>query len=243
MGKRQISAKEVIEDIRSGFTGENLKNKYGLDQGSLESVLTKLKEDGFLTQEELDNRLGGFDLVLDVPTGRRPQPASVPVSACYDRNNANHRSRPPIVGTAVSLIYLSLGTSIFTIALLIPSFDAKVFQVFPPCLWLGLLFSIGFMGFVANRIGAGKNWARIVCSLVVLTSFSFRLLDAATDTQTFLDDVGEPFSVSRVLFLSKLGIWLLYLTATVMLFRRPAREWFATMKTGTSSPKDWVIFF
>jgi hypothetical protein len=230
MGKRQISAREVIQDIRNRFTDEDLKKKYGMDQGSLESLFTKLREAGFLTQAELDKRSCRFDLIMDIPRGQRPQRTSVPLSARRGRSNPNYGSRPPLVSWAVRLIYLILAIGIFNTALMTPSFYSKGLLGFVVFVWL---FIFGWLWFLANRIGAGKNWARIVWLLNILISVPLALLTGA-DSQTFLHNLGASLAVRQVNFFTGLVGNLLALVATVMLFRKPSREWYAKMKTGTS---------
>jgi hypothetical protein len=51
-GKRKLSAKEILTDIRSGMDASELKRKYGLSEKSLEYVCDKLAAAGALTGEE-----------------------------------------------------------------------------------------------------------------------------------------------------------------------------------------------
>ena len=46
--KVKISAKEIVADIKSGMTSVDLKDKYGLTDNQMQSVLTKLKDKGLL---------------------------------------------------------------------------------------------------------------------------------------------------------------------------------------------------
>jgi hypothetical protein len=53
-GKRKLSAKEILSDIRSGMDGSGLKHKYDLSDKALELVLTKLSAAGALTERDVD---------------------------------------------------------------------------------------------------------------------------------------------------------------------------------------------
>jgi hypothetical protein len=52
-GKRKLSAKQVVEDVRSGMDGTGLKRKYGLSDKALQSLCTKLLAAGALTEDEI----------------------------------------------------------------------------------------------------------------------------------------------------------------------------------------------
>jgi hypothetical protein len=52
-GKRKLSAKQVVDDIRSGMDGTELKQKYSLSDKGLESLCTKLLAAGALTEAEI----------------------------------------------------------------------------------------------------------------------------------------------------------------------------------------------
>jgi hypothetical protein len=51
--KRKLSAKEIVEDIRSGMDGTGLKRKYGLSDKALQSLCTKLLTAGALAENEI----------------------------------------------------------------------------------------------------------------------------------------------------------------------------------------------
>lgn len=56
-GKRKISAKEIVVDIRSGMDDAQLQRKYGLSDEALESVFDKLMNAGAITESEIRNRV------------------------------------------------------------------------------------------------------------------------------------------------------------------------------------------
>ena len=73
MAKKQISAKEVLQDIRNGLADEDLLNKYGLSLDGLQSLFKKMMDARILTQNMLDERNQEFNLDVDIPT-EPPQP-------------------------------------------------------------------------------------------------------------------------------------------------------------------------
>ena len=56
MAKAQIKSKEVLQDICSGATDAELKQKYRLTDKGLKSLLKKLIDAGLISQAELDGR-------------------------------------------------------------------------------------------------------------------------------------------------------------------------------------------
>ncbi len=59
--KRTINTKEVVRDIRSHMTDEELMAKYRLSARGLQSVLRKLLEAKLITQSEFDWRPVDYD--------------------------------------------------------------------------------------------------------------------------------------------------------------------------------------
>ncbi len=56
MTKRQIRAKDIINDIHAGKTDQELAEKYGISLSALEMVLEKLAAAGAISQEEIKGR-------------------------------------------------------------------------------------------------------------------------------------------------------------------------------------------
>ena len=65
-GKRKLSAKQILTDIRSGMDGRGLKRKYDLSDKALESVCTRLAATGALTDHEI-RRLGPLRGLSEAP--------------------------------------------------------------------------------------------------------------------------------------------------------------------------------
>ena len=51
--KRQIKAKEVVQDVRNGMTGSQLMAKYGLTRQGLQGILERLADKGLLKPSDL----------------------------------------------------------------------------------------------------------------------------------------------------------------------------------------------
>ncbi len=67
--KRKLSAKQVVEDIRSGMDGTELKRKYGLSDMALQSLCTKLLAAGALTEDEIGQLRLQRDTAKESPQG------------------------------------------------------------------------------------------------------------------------------------------------------------------------------
>ncbi len=80
-GKRKVSAREILSDIRSGMDGSQLRNKHRLSERSLESVYRKLVAAGALTEKEILN-LGRSGKPVDEPSPREPQSSRWQCPAC-----------------------------------------------------------------------------------------------------------------------------------------------------------------
>jgi len=61
MEKTKISAKEVLDDIHSGITDQELMSRHNLSPSQLQSLFTKLVKAGFLAQSDIDQR-GAIEL-------------------------------------------------------------------------------------------------------------------------------------------------------------------------------------
>lgn len=66
MDKRKITAREVLRDIRSGLSDQDLMEKYTLSAQGLQSVFHKLVSAGVITQPELDDRVPITERTVDL---------------------------------------------------------------------------------------------------------------------------------------------------------------------------------
>jgi|GEM_PF-1587401 len=77
MEKRKLSAKEVLEDIRSGISDHELMKKYDLSLKGLQSLFKKLQDCGLVTEAELYQRSPDLAITLAIdPTGDEPPAAT-----------------------------------------------------------------------------------------------------------------------------------------------------------------------
>lgn len=70
--KKGLSAKEVLVDIRSGFSDQDLMEKYGISTNGLQSLLEKLVAAGILKQSELEARAKSFEETVDIDEAVAP---------------------------------------------------------------------------------------------------------------------------------------------------------------------------
>jgi hypothetical protein len=83
-GKRKLSAKEILTDIRSGMDASELKRKYGLSDNSFGYVLKQLSTAGALTEDEqrrLQPRHGSPEPSREM---RRLQPLRTPSKSPHE---------------------------------------------------------------------------------------------------------------------------------------------------------------
>jgi len=74
MGKRAVSARQAVADIRSGMVDADLMRKYHLSATGLQSLLDKLVTGGFIDLSEIASRVpGGFLGVVAVSESARPR--------------------------------------------------------------------------------------------------------------------------------------------------------------------------
>ncbi|MGB6067500.1 MAG: hypothetical protein WBG50_22065 [Desulfomonilaceae bacterium] len=66
MEKRKITAKELLSDIRSGVSDQELMRKYSLSSQGLQSVFSKMVSARMITQAELDDRIPITERTVDL---------------------------------------------------------------------------------------------------------------------------------------------------------------------------------
>jgi len=128
----------------------------------------------------------------------------------------NQTTRPPRVGTAVKLLYITLG-----IGVLRSTMDASMYTevASPAFAMLITLFVLGVMGCFLFMIGKGRNWARIAFLVLFIISIPFAALP-------LMQSVGaNPIS-------GRIGIIqiIIQIVALVFLFQKLSSDWFRDMK-------------
>ena len=66
MGKKKISAKQILEDLTAGMGDDDLRRKHGLSEQGIEAIFKKMIDAGLLTQADLDRRAWEPELEMDV---------------------------------------------------------------------------------------------------------------------------------------------------------------------------------
>ena len=128
----------------------------------------------------------------------------------------NQTTRPPRVGTAVKLLYITLG-----IGVLRSIMDASMYteMASPAFVMLITFFVLGLMGFFIFMIGKGRNWARITFLVFFIIGIPFAAFP-------LMQSVGaNPIS-------GRIGVVqiIIQIVALVFLFQKLSSDWFRDMK-------------
>lgn len=78
MGKKSLSAKAVLQDIKVGMSDDELKKKYGISDKGLQLLFSRLIEAKLITQTDLDLRNGDDVEVLEVEIIEETPKTSLP---------------------------------------------------------------------------------------------------------------------------------------------------------------------
>ena len=128
----------------------------------------------------------------------------------------NQTTRPHKVGTAVKLLYITLGIGVLR-SIMEASMHAEMaspaFVMFITFFVLGILWLFIFM------IGKGRNWARITLLVLFIIGIPFSVLPLMHSL------AANPTS-------GLLGIaqTIIQIVALVFLFQKPSSDWFREMK-------------
>ena len=66
MSKREIKAKDILEDLRAGLTDDQIMEKYRLSPTGLKSLFDKMVAAKVMTQEEYAWRPVGWDDTVSI---------------------------------------------------------------------------------------------------------------------------------------------------------------------------------
>ncbi len=131
----------------------------------------------------------------------------------------NQTTRPPRVGTAVKLLYITLGIGVLRV-IMDPSMYAEYAELASPAfVTLITFFVLGVMGFFIFMIGKGRNWARIAFLVLFIIGIPFAALP-------LMQSVGaNPIS-------GRIGVVqiIIQIVALVFLFQKLSSDWFRDMK-------------
>ena len=129
----------------------------------------------------------------------------------------NQLGRPEDVGTAVVLLYVSLGIGGLG-SILEATVNAQMAS--PAPVMFTTLVTLGVIWLLTYKTGKGRNWARI--TLLVLLVFGIPFF-----VQSLLQNLAaNPFSG-----LLGIGQTVLQIISLVLLFQRQSTDWFKHMKT------------
>ena len=127
----------------------------------------------------------------------------------------NQSSRPGNVGTAVKLLYITLGIgvarSIATVQIASPGF--VMFITF---------FTVSVLGLLIHMIGKGRNWARITLLVLFIIGIPFTI-----------PLLLQSLAINPVSGLLDVGQTVIQIIALVFLFQKPSSTWFKETRAQT----------
>jgi len=128
----------------------------------------------------------------------------------------NQNSRPANVGTAVKLLYITLGIGVVR-SIMEASTTAKVAS--PGFVMFITFFVLGIMWFFIYMIGKGRNWARITFLVLFIIGIPFAILPLL-----------QSLAANPISGLLGIGQTVIQVIALVFLFQKPSSAWFKEMK-------------
>ena len=124
--------------------------------------------------------------------------------------------RPVKVGTAVILLYISLGIGILR-GIMEASMLVQIAS--PAFVMLVTFFVLGIMWLFIYMIGEGRNWARITFLVFFIIGIPFSVLPML-----------QSLAANPISGLLGIGQTALQIIALVFLFQKPSSDWFREMK-------------
>ncbi len=128
----------------------------------------------------------------------------------------NQPTRPPRVGTAVKLLYITLGIGVLR-SIMEASMYAEMAS--PAFVMLIMFFVLGIMWFFIFMIGKGRNWARI--TLLVLFIIGIPFIGLLQWQSSVANPISGLLGIAQIIML---------IVALVFLFQKPSSDWFREMK-------------
>jgi len=125
-------------------------------------------------------------------------------------------NRPDKVGTAVTLLYITLGIGGVR-SIMEASMNAQMAS--PGFVMFITFFVLGIIWLLIHMIGKGRNWARITFLVLFIIGIPFSILPLM-----------DSLSTNPISGLLGLGQTVVQIIALVFLFQRPSSEWFRAMK-------------
>ena len=125
-------------------------------------------------------------------------------------------TRPTEVLTAVRLIWISIAIGLLTSAIRVSQLVSGRYLI------LALLFAVVLFGiylFLASRISAGRNWARIIFLVLMLIGLPFSV-------PTYIAELRRSVLYASISIL----IVVMQVVATYLLFTKNSNRWFREQK-------------
>lgn len=132
---------------------------------------------------------------------------------------AQPANRPEKVGTAVKLLYITLGIGVLR-SIMEASMHAQM--VSPTFVMFITFFVLGIMWLFIYMIGRGRNWARITFLVLFIIGIPFSVLPLL-----------RSLAVNPISGLLGIGLMVIQIVALVFLFQRASSDWFREMKAKT----------
>lgn len=124
--------------------------------------------------------------------------------------------RPEKVGTAVKLLYITLGIGVLR-SIMEASMQAQMAS--PAFVMFITFFVLGIMWLFIYLIGKGRNWARITFLVLFIIGIPFSVLPLL-----------QSLAANPISGLLGIGQTVIQIIALVFLFQKPSSDWFREMK-------------
>jgi len=137
----------------------------------------------------------------------------------------NQKIRPANVGTAVKLLYITLGIRVVWIIMA----ASRTAQMASPdyVMFIPRFFGLGIMWFFIYMIGKGRNWARITFLMLFIIGILFYILPLL-----------QSLAVNPISGSLGIGQTVIQIIALVFLFQKPSSIWFKVMKAQKRPPQQ-----
>ena len=132
-------------------------------------------------------------------------------------------SRPEKIGTAVKLLYITLGIGVLR-SIMEASMHAQMAS--PALVMFITFFVLGIMWLFIYMIGKGRNWARIAFLALFIIGIPFSVLPLL-----------QSLAANPISGLLGIGQTVIQIIALVFLLQKPSSDWFKAMKMKSIS--DW----
>ena len=193
----------------------------------IEKIANKAKEDLGLNETinkpQQHNNIGivetNNNTIHDTqPNNKLPQENTSQQTETIKDKNHNRTIRPEQVGTAVQLLYISLGIGVLRYIM-----ESSMLAQMPAFVMLLAFFGLGFMGLI-YMAGEGRNWARITLLVMLIIAIP-RLVTLEL----------QFFAANPIDGMLCIGQAVIQIIALIFLFQQPSSNWFREMKANKNN--------